>query len=320
MKLTVGLFLVQFFFISCAQNKTLKVGFYSNRAPISASKSLDAEDWKFNEPVGYEADILKAVQSMPNSQFEFEFVGIESDENIWLRSKDEFDLVCGGIVIDKEKEIDAENNRVVQFTEGHLHLRQSLLVKKKNRKKFNSLKSFDAKNSIGVVAKSRSERKLLEELGYLNKNGELVAGVTLTNKGNKKLTIKKPIKLTHKKFRNRVQLSWPDNNLPIIKFGQNEDDLSTEVINKKVDAFVWNEVENSRLEKKSKNALKISGVFPKEINSLQVDRVGCTVNSDNEELLNEINTAIKKVTGYGTANFEIWRKNPNIFVENASKL
>ncbi|MCY4447842.1 MAG: hypothetical protein OXE02_03215, partial [Chloroflexi bacterium] len=76
--------------------RVLNVGFYAYFAPVSYSADPAPASPGFNTHLGYEADLLTALEAMEGAGLTFSRRGIAHWDDIWLRSAGtEYDIVGG---------------------------------------------------------------------------------------------------------------------------------------------------------------------------------------------------------------------------------
>ena len=163
---------------SACADRVLNVGFYAFFAPVSYSADPDPDAAGFNTHVGYEADLLTALESMDGAGLSFSRRGIAVWPNIWLLSAGaEYDVVGGGITILDSRTRDEMGNQVVTFTSGHIAFRQSLLVRAEDEARWVSHGDLTGEVRVGVLASTTGEARLLVLTGLVNADGVLTAGV-----------------------------------------------------------------------------------------------------------------------------------------------
>ena len=164
---------------ACATGKrVLDVGFYAFFAPVSHSADSDPNSAGFNTHLGYEADLLTALEAMEGAGLSFSRRGIAAWENIWLRSVGpQFDIVGGGITILDSRTRDAAGEKAVVFTSGHIAFRQSLLVRADDAGRLAGYDNLTGDVRVGVLAGTTGEFRLLELTGLVDAAGVLAAGV-----------------------------------------------------------------------------------------------------------------------------------------------
>lgn len=158
-------------------DRVLNVGFYAYFAPVSYSADPDPSSPGFNSHLGYEADLLTAMEAMDGAGLTFSRRGIAPWDDIWLRSAGpEYDIVGGGITILDARTRNAAGEQVVSFTSGHVRFRQSLLVRSEDVGRFASHADLTADVRVGALADTTGERRLLELTGLIDADGVLAAG------------------------------------------------------------------------------------------------------------------------------------------------
>ena len=101
--------------------RVLKVGFYAHFAPVSYSANEDPDSAEFNTHLGYEADLLTALEAMEGAGLTFSRTAIAEWDGIWLKSTEPtYDIIGGGITILESRRQDATGMSVVTFTSGHI--------------------------------------------------------------------------------------------------------------------------------------------------------------------------------------------------------
>ena len=98
---------------SCTDgDRVLNVGFYAFFDPVSHSADPDPASEGFNTHLGYEADLLTALEAMEGAGLSFSRRGIASWDDIWLQSADAgYDIVGGGITILDSRTRDAAGEK-----------------------------------------------------------------------------------------------------------------------------------------------------------------------------------------------------------------
>ena len=158
-------------------NKTLNLGFYAYFAPVSYSEAEDPSSPLFNVHEGYEADLLEAMEAMDNPKLSFNRRAIAQWADIWLQAATpEYDIVGGGITILDSRTRDAEGNKAVAFTSGHIKFRQSLLVRPEDAERLAGYADLTADVRVGGLAGTTGEHRLLELAGLVDEEGVLTGG------------------------------------------------------------------------------------------------------------------------------------------------
>lgn len=164
---------------ACADDgRTLDLGFYAFFAPVSYSADEDPASAGFGTHLGYESDLLTALEAMEHTGLSFSRKPIAVWPDIWLQpAGPEFDIVGGGITILDTRTRDASGRQVVTFTSGHVTFRQSLLVRADDAKRLASHDDLTSAVRVGVLAGTTGESRLLELTGLAGTDGVLTAGV-----------------------------------------------------------------------------------------------------------------------------------------------
>ena len=158
-------------------SRVLNVGFYAYFSPVSYSADADPTSEDFNIHLGYEADLLTALETMEGTELSFIRHPIAVWTDIWLKSAEpEYDIIGGGITILDARTKDATGNQVVTFTSGHIKFRQSLLVRTEDAQRLATHADLTSDVRVGVLSGTTGEARLLELTGLVDANGVLAEG------------------------------------------------------------------------------------------------------------------------------------------------
>ena len=158
-------------------DRVLNVGFYAYFSPVSYSADEDPASEGFNTHLGYEADLLTALEAMEGAGLSFARHPIAVWPGIWLKSAEpEYDIVGGGITILDVRTRDATSNTVITFTSGHITFRQSLLVRAEDAERIATHADLTSDVRVGVLSATTGEARLLELTGLVDPNGILAEG------------------------------------------------------------------------------------------------------------------------------------------------
>ena len=96
--------------------------------------------------------------------------GIADWSDIWLQAAGpNYDLVGGGITILDSRTRNADGERVVTFTSGHIAFRQSLLVRAADTERFASHSDLTSEDRVGALLRlTTGEFRLLELTGFVD--------------------------------------------------------------------------------------------------------------------------------------------------------
>lgn len=160
--------------------QVVTVGFYAYFAPVSYSLNSDPVSDGFNVHLGYESDLLTAIEAMAGVNIRFFRRGIAEWPDIWLKAAESgYDLIAGGITILDSRQSDATGTPRVAFTSGHIAFRQSLLVRREDADRLSKYTSLRRDVRIGVLSGTTGEARLLEITGIVDADGVLVAGTRI---------------------------------------------------------------------------------------------------------------------------------------------
>ena len=160
---------------ACADD-ALDVGFYAYFAPVSYSAAEDDEDEAFHTHLGYESDILTALEAMDGIGLSFNRRAIAAWDEIWLKSATpQYDIVGGGITILDSRIRGADGEEQVMFTSGHIAFRQSLLVRAEDAPSLQTHADLTSDTRVGALAGTTGEFRLLELTGLVDAEGTLTA-------------------------------------------------------------------------------------------------------------------------------------------------
>ena len=159
-------------------DRALNAGFYAFFAPVSYSANADPASDGFNTHLGYESDLLTALEAMEGPELSFSRRGIAQWDYIWLLpARSEYDLIGGGITILDSRTKDSSGSKVVNFTSGHIAFRQSLLVRDGDAERLASHADLTSDVRVGALAGTTGEFRLLELTGLVHNDGVLASGV-----------------------------------------------------------------------------------------------------------------------------------------------
>ena len=160
--------------------RTLELGFYAYFPPISYSADEAPGSPGFDDHLGYESDLLSALEAMDDVGVSFTRRGIAPWDDIWLAPAGfEFDVVGGGITILESRTRDAEGNSAVVFTSGHVTFRQSVMTRAEDASRFVGYDDLTGDVRVGVLRNTTGEARLLQLTGLVDDNGVLAAGVAV---------------------------------------------------------------------------------------------------------------------------------------------
>lgn len=310
--------------VSCAESKRiLNVGFYAFFSPISHSEAPDDPACSgFNKHLGYEADLLTALEALDGAGLSFSRKAIPDWDGIWLRSAtSEYDLIGGGITILESRTLDASGQPIVAFTSGHVAFRQSLLVRAEDASKLAGYDSLTSKVRVGALRGTTGEFRLLQLAGLVNDEGTLASGARVqTSEGEVTADGSPAYQITAAQatdnLRGRLRLWPPSETMPqVIYLGSEtgEAELLQALGDGQIDALARGEIGNQDAAHLSEGAFVVTAV-----DLLAKERGGFTLAVEDTALLACLNEKIHWLTRNGEIGYAEWRKDQKVFLNRAA--
>ena len=306
--------------------RTVAMAFYGYFEPVSYSADPDMASDGFNEHRGYEADLLSAIESMDGIGLDFERQGVAHWDDIWLlAASDEAHLVCGGITILETRASGADGRVAVAFTDGHIDFRQSLLVRSEDAERFAAYDGLRAADVVGVLRGTTGEARFLQIIGVADDNGGLAAGTTVETDAGRvavqadgELRIDAASASPQLASRRRLIPATPGSP-QVLYLGDTEGAplgeaaLLEALRSGLVDAVARGSVGNAEA------ATNSTGEFAVAATDSRRERGGCTVDIDDTDLLDRMNTAVAWLTDDGRIGFADWLADPDVFNTRAAQ-
>ena len=304
----------------CAQDRTLRFGFYGYFDPLSYAANGDPTHSDFNTHLGYEADLVTALERLDDAGLRFSRHGIVPWPGIWLRSVSEFDVVGGGITILETRTRNDGGETVVRFTDGHVAFRQSLLVRAADEGRYPTHAALTSAVRVGVLAGTTGEARLLQLTGLVDGDGNLVAGTRVTTAaGEVEADGSAAFRITASgstaNLEERQRLSPPDEGKPqVVYLGDvaGEQELLDALAAGDIDAVARGEIGNRDASAESGGRYAVTAI------DRQAEYGGFTVNASRADLLMCLNERIAWLTAGGVVGYAQWRENPRVFAERAA--
>ena len=307
---------------SCVDEaRVLNVGFYAFFAPVSYSADQDPNAAEFHTHLGYEADLLTALEAMDGAGLAFSRHPIAIWDDIWLQAATpQYDMIGGGITILDSRTHDAAGNKVVTFTSGHIAFRQSLLVRAADAARLASHDDLTSDVRVGALAGTTGEFRLLEMTGLVNAGGVLAAGVridtpagTVIADGSPDYVItaagESPI------LAGRQRLHPPSHSMPqVVYLGDETGEL--ELLDAlgagAIDAVARGEIGNRDAAYAHDDAFAVTALDDK------VEYGGFTLAAENAELASCLDRMINWLTDDRRIDYGSWREDPAVFMHRAA--
>lgn len=311
---------------ACGDGQVLQVGFYAFFAPVSYSADPDPNTAGFNEHLGYEADLLTALEAMDGAELSFARRGIADWSDIWLQpAGSEYDLVGGGITILDSRTRNESGEHVVTFTSGHIVFRQSLLVRAEDAEHFASHSDLTSEDRVGVLRLTTGEFRLLELTGFVDAQGALIAGTRIETAAGEILadgTAAYTITAAgaSSNLAGRLRLVPPTADMPQVIYlngpeGQeaSELDLLNALRAGTIDAIARGEIGNRDA------SVASDGEFVVAALDEAIELGGFTLAVEDADLAACIDDKINYLTDGQRIGYGEWRANPAVFAERAQQ-
>ena len=298
----------------------LRYGFYAFFAPMSFSADEDPASVGFNTHMGYEADILTALEAMDGAGLAFERKPIAEWDDIWLKpSGADYDIVGGGITILESRTLDAAGETAVMFTSGHVSFRQSLLVRAADAGRLATHDALSGDVRVGALAGTTGEARLLELTGLVDDDGVLIAGVrietpngVLTADGSADYVITSSQETPN--LQGRTLLHPPDDTKPqVVYLGDElgESELLEALADGSIDAIARGEIGNQDASAASGDAFVTTALDP------QVEYGGFALAAEDAELAACIDDKVNWLTDNRQIGYGEWLADASVFMQRA---
>lgn len=302
--------------------QVLKVGFYAHFAPISYSANKDPVSAAFNTHLGYEADLLTALEAMEGAGLMFSRTAISEWDSIWLKSAEPtYDIIGGGITILESRRQDATGMPVVTFTSGHIKFRQTLLVRAEDAERLSTHAALNSEVRVGVLPGTTGEARLLQLTGFVDAEGVLLSGTrvetrdrTVVADGTSAYTI--TAAEASPNLAGRQHLYPPTEILPqVIYLGEvlGESELLEALAAGRIDAIARGEVGNQE------TAHASHGEFVVTAFDEQIEYGGFTLALEDADLAACIDEKLDYLTDNKNIGYGEWLQNPSVFMKRAKQ-
>lgn len=300
--------------------RELQAGFYAYFAPVSYGVDEDPAAPGFDTHLGYESDLLTAIEAMAATGLSFTRRGIAPWDDIWLRpAGPDYDLVSGGITILESRTRDAAGNRVTTFSTGYVAFRQSLLVRAADAARFAAYSALTDDVTVGVLANTTGEARLLQLTGLADAAGVLADGVrvetpggTVTADGSAGYFITAAGESP--RLAKRLSLQPPDAAAPrVLYLGDDlgEAELIAALRAGRVDAIARGEIGNSDAAHASGGELAVAA------RDRRVEWGGMALAAHDAKLVACLNERIDWLTDGRRIGYPEWRADPAVFLRRA---
>lgn len=307
---------------SCApaNGDPLTFGFYAFFEPVSYSADPDPASPGFADHMGYEADLLSALEATEEHRLVRQPV---SDwPGIWLLpATPDFDIVGGGITILESRTRDAAGRRAIAFTSGHIAFRQSLLARSRDAEHFASYANLTSDVRVGVLRGTTGEARLLQIAGIADGGGVLARGTrietptgTVVADGMASYTITAASASTG--LEGRTRILPPSSAMPqVVHLGDvaGEQELLAALRDSILDAVARGEIGNGEAARASGGSFAVAAV-----DSL-AEYGGFALDADDAEMLACIDVKLDWLTDGRRIGYAEWRSDPGVFRARAAR-
>lgn len=300
--------------------RVLNVGFYAYFSPVSYSADTDPTSEGFNTHIGYEADLLTALEAMQGAGLSFARHPIGVWTGIWLKSaKPEYDIIGGGITILDTRTRDATGTQVVNFTSGHIKFRQSLLVRRTDAERLATYADLTSEVRVGVLSGTTGEARLLELTGLVDAKGVLAEGTRIETPSGSVVADGTAAFMitaanTTPNLAGRSHLYPPSERMPqVIYLGQEvgESELLDALAEGEIDAIARGEIGNLDTVQAAGGTFTVTALDEK------VEYGGFTLAVEDAELAACIDEKINYLTDGGRIGYGEWVKDASVFIYRA---
>lgn len=298
----------------------LRAAFYAFFAPVSYSADGDPASPGFHTHLGYEADLLTALEAMEGAQLSFVRSPVAEWPGIWLLpARPDVDIAGGGITILESRTRSDAGELAVAFTSGHIAFRQSLLVRTDDVERFGAYEALTRDVRVGVLRGTTGEARLLQITGLVDGNGVLAAGTrietpegTVVADGTAAYVI--TAATASAVLDGRTHIDPPSQSMPqIVHLGDTsgESELLGALSEGTIDAVARGEIGNGEAAHHSGGSFAVAA-----LDSLS-EYGGFTLDARAGELLACIDEKLRWLTRDREIGYAEWREDPLVFLERA---
>lgn len=298
----------------------LRVAFYAFFAPVSYSAAADPASPGFGTHLGYEADLLSALEAMNGARLSFERAPVSDWPGIWLLpATPETDIAVGGITILESRTRNEAGEVAVAFTSGHIAFRQSLLVRAVDAERFSSYDALTRDVRVGALRGTTGEARLLQITGLADGDGILAAGTRIDTPGGTVVadgTAAYVITAATASvvLEGRTRIHPPSDSMPeVVHLGdaRGEIELLEALRDEAIDAVARGAVGNGEAAHAS------GGVFVVAALDSLIEYGGFAMDARKPQLVACIDEKIAWLTLDRRIGFAEWRRDPTVFLQRA---
>ena len=303
---------------ACVEDgRRLEYGFFADFRPVSYSENLDPDSSGFNSHLGYEADLLTALETMEGAGLIFNRSVIKEWPGIWLLpATPRYDLVGGGITILESRTRDATGTTRVTFTSGHITFRQSLLVRAEDAQRYGSHDDLDDAR-VAVLGGSTGEHRLLQLTGVVDAEGNLVAGTVIHLGDGTRLTAdgsadyKITAAVSTGNLSGRTRIEGTQGTVKEVLIMSTDQEQLDALDNGRVDAVASGGLGNHEASRNSNFRFVVTALDP------EVEYGGFVFDKDDRALADCVDALISYLTDNKRIGFAQWVEDPEVFLKRA---
>lgn len=302
--------------------RTLNFGFYAHFAPVSHSEHEDPASDGYNTHVGYEADLLTALEEMKGANLTFSRKPISLWDSIWLKpAGPDYDIVGGGITILDTRTRNAEGDEVVVFTSGHIDFRQSLLVRAEDADRLSSHSALTSDVRVGALIGTTGEARMLVLTGLASAEGVLVAGTRVeTPRGEVTADGSPDYFITaagaSPNLEGRIRIHPPSDTLPQVVYldvEDGQDHLLEALARGDIDAVAKGETGNRDDSHESGGSFVVTAL------DSEPEYGGFSLSVEDADLLSCLDEKIDYLTDGRRIGYTEWREDSSVFMDRAEE-
>ncbi len=307
---------------ACAEERTLRFGFYAFFEPVSAGADPDPDSAGFSDHVGYEADLLTALEEIGGVGLVFDRIPVAEWQDIWLLpAGDGFDVAGGGITILESRTRGVTGDEVVVFTSGHIGFRQSLLVRVADASLYATHADLTEDVRVGVLAGTTGEARLLQLTGLADSHGTLAEGTgivtdagPLVADGSDRYVI--TAAGSSPRLEGRRWLEPPSPDMPVVVYpgeATGENELLAALADGSIDAVARGEIGNLE----SARAYGGGGAFTVTALDSEVELGGWTLSVAERSLVACLDEMLDYLTDHRAIGYAEWAADPDVFLRRS---
>ena len=299
----------------------VQYGFYTDFNPVSYSVAPGAAA---HRPMGYEPDLVAAVEALSRGRLSFTALGIGNPfSGIWLKPAQEpYEMVGGGITALPERTRDAEGRPVIRFGVGHISFAQSLLVRAASAIERHD--DLTSEHRVDTYRGTTGEKRLLELTGTIDTAGFIRSGTRVLLADGRLLTAGEPDSESALRIAagtgsaaiaTRVRLTPPGDDQPEVLYFDSDGEQTSALLEGAVDALAGDEFGN-RVTARDTPGLRVTAIAE----SNERGAFSYPDTPAGNALRRTMNAAISCLTANGTIGFAEWfDSGGTIFAQRARK-